>query len=411
MRPLAIWEGSMNPHHHHKVHLASKTFGFISTVAHPTGLEREVARQIRVACTIRHREQGGSMLVLGSSMGYGLAARITATFGYGMKTLGVAFDRPHRGSRTATAGWYNTAHFHRLARMEGLWADTLIGDAFSRETMEETLERTARDLGPLDYLVYSLAAPRRTDPVTGEVYQSVLKAVGKPHNTKLIDTDSWAIKDGVFEAATEDEVRQTVGVMGGHDLRRWTEALLERGLLKRGARVLAFSYIGPPATHPIYRDGTIGQAKLHLESTCRDLHSRLQGELGGLCHTVVAKSIVTQSSAAIPAIALYISLAYHVMKEKGLHETAIEQMRRLFREHVAPGKTPRLDPDGRIRLDEFELREDVQAEVARRWDIITTESVPELCDIAGYKRDFQRLFGFEVDGVDYSKPVRIDVDI
>jgi enoyl-[acyl-carrier protein] reductase/trans-2-enoyl-CoA reductase (NAD+) len=239
----------------------------------------------------------------------------------------------------------------------------------------------------------------------------VLKAVGQPHHTKLIDTNSWEIMDGVFEAGSEEEVRQTVGVMGGHDLRRWTQALLERKLLKPGARVLAFSYIGPPATHPIYRDGTIGKAKLHMESTCHELNDRLQAELGGSCHTVVAKSIVTQSSAAIPAIALYISLAYKIMKEKGLHETAIEQMRRLFREHIAPGKTPKLDEDGRIRLDDFELREDVQAEVARRWEAITTETVPELCDIAGYKEDFMRLFGFQVKGVDYEQPVRIDIPL
>jgi enoyl-[acyl-carrier protein] reductase/trans-2-enoyl-CoA reductase (NAD+) len=402
----------MNPHHHHhKVHLAPRTFGFISTVAHPVGLEREVARQIRVACTIRRRDVGGTMLVLGSSMGYGLASRITATFGYGMKTLGVAFDRPHRGGRTATAGWYNTAHFHRLARMEDLYADTLIGDAFSRECLEETLERVARDLGPLDYLIYSLAAPRRTDPVTGEVYQSVLKAVGKPHPVKMINTDSFEITEGVFEAASEDEVRQTVGVMGGADLRRWSAALMERGLLKPGARILAFSYIGPDVTHPIYRDGSIGMAKQDLESACRDINGQLESQLGGLCRTVVAKSIVTQSSAAIPAIALYISLVYRIMKEKGLHETAIEQMRRLFREHIAPGKTPKLDAEGRVRLDEFELREDVQAEVRERWDAITTERVPELCDIAGYKEDFMRLFGFQVKGVDYTLPVRIDMDL
>ncbi len=402
----------MNPHHHHhKIHLTPRTFGFISTVAHPVGLEREVARQIRVACTIRHRELGGNMLVLGCSMGYGLAARVIATFGYGMKTLGVSHARPHRGSRTATAGWYNTAHFHRLARMEGLYADTVIADAFSREALEESLERVARELGPLDYLVYSLAAPRRTDPETGETFQSVLKAVGRPHHTKLIDTATWEISEGVFEAATEDEIRQTVGVMGGHDLRRWTQALLERKLLKPGARVLAFSYIGPPATHPIYRDGTIGHAKVHMEATCRKLDECLRMELGGSCHTVVPKSIVTQSSAAIPAIALYISLAYRIMKEKGLHETAIEQMRRLFREHIAPGKSPRLDEDGRIRLDDFELREDVQSEVQRRWETITTETVPELCDIAGYKEDFMRLFGFQVKDVDYELPVRIDIPL
>ena len=402
----------MNPHHHHhKVHLEPRTFGFISTVAHPVGLEQEVARQIRTACTIRRREKGGTALVLGSSMGYGLAARITAAFGYGMRTLGVCFDRPHRGNRTATAGWYNTAAFHRAARLEGIPADTIVGDAFSRETMEETLAKVAAGWGPLDYLIYSLAAPRRTDPVTGEVYQSVLKAVGAAHQTRMINTETLAISDGVFEAATEDEIRQTVGVMGGADLRRWSVALLERRLLKPGARILAFSYIGPRATHPIYRDGTIGHAKVDLERACAEIHQRVQAELGGLCHTVVAKSIVTQSSAAIPAIALYISLVYRVMKEKGLHELAIEQMRRLFREHIGPGKTPKLDAEGRIRLDEFELREDVQAIVQERWDTITTETAPQLCDIAGYKEDFMRLFGFQVKGVDYSQPVRIDVEL
>ncbi len=390
--------------------LKPRIFGFICTTSHPEGCRREVLRQVELAREgVPESPEGGNMLVVGSSMGYGLAARITGAFHHGMNTLGVAYERPARLKRSATAGWYNTATFHQAAREQGLFADTVIGDAFSNEILEETLEHAARHLGPLDYFVYSLAAPRRTDPETGVEYRSTIKAVGRAARTRMLDTTTGEVGEAVFEEATEEEIAGTVAVMGGADLERWTRALLDRGLFKPGARALAFSYIGPEVTHAIYRDGTIGQAKQHLETTVGGLNDLLAREAGASCHTVVAKSVVTQSSSAIPAIALYISLVFKVMKEKGLHEEAIDQMLRLFRDHVVPDSEPRTDEAGRIRIDDQELREDIQREVRRRWELVGTDSVNEHCDLEGYRADFLRLFGFGVEGVDYSRPVDLDI--
>jgi len=350
------------------------------------------------------------MLVLGASMGYGLAARIMGSFTCGMDSLGVAFERPSRGKRTATAGWYNTVEFQKAAAEQGLEASTIMVDAFSKETLEETLDRLEK-MGPIDHFIYSLAAPRRIDPGTGETYTSVLKAIGKPARTKMLDLKTGEVTYSTFDTASDDEVHQTVKVMGGDDLKRWTEGLLERNLLKPGAKVLAFSYIGPEVTHPLYRDGSIGQAKLHLEATCRELNDRLQQEIGGSCHTVVPKSIVTQSSAAIPAISLYISLVFRVMKDMGLHEDSITQMQRLFRDHLQDGRKPVLDEKGRIRIDDLELREDVQAEVMRRWEKVTAENIAELADLDGYNSDFLRIFGFGMDGIDYDEPVETELSL
>jgi enoyl-[acyl-carrier protein] reductase / trans-2-enoyl-CoA reductase (NAD+) len=387
-----------------------RIFGFISTSAHPAGCEAEVRRQIAVARRQAPTPQGGRALILGSSMGYGLAARIVAAFRCGMETTGVAFERPGKGKRTASAGWYNTAAFHRAAAEAGLAAPSFMGDAFSHLTLSEVVGHL-ETRGPQDLFIYSLAAPRRTDPVTGETFTSVLKAVGEPARTKILDTRSGEITETEFERASDEEVRHTVKVMGGEDLERWTLRLLDRGLLKPGVRVLAFSYIGPAVTHPLYRDGSIGAAKKHLEATCRRLNGILGAELGGSCRTVVAKSIVTQSSAAIPAIALYISLAFRVMKEMGLHEDAIDQMLRLFDHWLAPGADPVCDGDGRIRLDDRELREDVQAEIARRWAAIESANSSELADVGGYHADFLRLFGFGVEGVDYELPVDTEIGL
>lgn len=387
-----------------------RIFGFISTSAHPAGCEAELRRQVEVARAGAPARTGGRALVLGSSMGYGLAARCVAAFRLGMETVGVAFERPGKGKRTASAGWYNTAAFHAAAAQAGLAAPTFIGDAFSHLTLEEVLEHLART-GPVDLFVYSLAAPRRTDPITGETFSSTLKAIGQPATTKMLDTRTGEIGEAVFECADADETRQTVKVMGGEDLERWTMALLDRGLLKPGARVLAFSYIGPSVTWPLYRDGTIGQAKKHLEATCAKLNDRLLAALGGECRTVVAKSIVTQSSAAIPAIALYISLAFRVMKELGLHEDSIQQMVRLFDTQLVADRAPVLDEAGRLRIDDWEMREDVQAEVARRWEAVHSGNSSELCDVEGYRADFLRLFGFGVDGIDYDEPVDTEIGL
>jgi enoyl-[acyl-carrier protein] reductase / trans-2-enoyl-CoA reductase (NAD+) len=388
-----------------------RIFGFISTSAHPVGCAREVRRQIEVARSIRKETpSGGRMLVLGATMGYGLAARIMGTFTCGMDSLGVGFERPARAKRTATAGWYNTAEIQKAAAEEGLIAPTIMGDAFSKETLEETLDRLEA-MGPIDQFIYSLAAPRRKDPVTGEVYTGVLKAIGENAKTKVLNLKSGHVDYEDFSTATDEEVRQTVKVMGGEDLKRWVDALLERKLLKPGAKVLAFSYIGPKVTHALYRDGSIGQAKRHLETTCLELNERLQKEIGGCCHTVVAKSIVTQSSAAIPAISLYISLVFRVMKEMNLHEDAVRQMMRLYRDHLQAGQTPTLDDQGRIRIDDWELREDVQAEVMRRWNKVDTPSLEAHADLMGYNEDFLRIFGFGLADVNYDKLVETEVDL
>lgn len=389
-----------------KIVIKPKVFGFICTTAHPEGCAREIRRQIEIA-EASSVKRGGRMLVLGSSMGYGLAARITGAFGLGMDTLGVAFERPPKNKRSGSAGWYNTAAFHQEARAKGLKAETIMGDAFSREVLEDVVAML-RAWGPIDYLVYSLAAPRRTDPETGDVYTSSLKAIGSKVTTKMLDTRTGDVSEGIYEVATEEEIAHTVKVMGGEDLERWTERLLEEGLLAPEAKVMAFSYIGPDVTRPIYRDGTIGQAKLHLEATCDHLNQRMIESVGGWCHTVVAKSVVTQSSSAIPGISMYISLVFDVMKEKGLHEDTIEQMIRLFAEHAGEGKTPTLDERNRIRIDDWEMREEVQAEVKRRWELIREDNAADFCDVHAYHKDFLRLFGFGVAGVNYDEAVDPD---
>jgi enoyl-[acyl-carrier protein] reductase / trans-2-enoyl-CoA reductase (NAD+) len=391
--------------------LKPRLFGFICTTAHPVGCHQEVLRQIEHVSNIDPQKKGGNMLVIGSSMGYGLSTRITGAFGYGMNSLGVAFERPAKGKRTATAGWYNTAAFHKEARARGLFAETIIGDAFSRETLELAMDKIASEFGQIDYLVYSLAAPRRTDPATGIEYSSALKAVGNPFETPMLDTRSGEVSTSVFEAATMHEIDSTVAVMGGKDLKRWTTALLHRSLLNEGCRTLAYSYVGPPVTQAIYRDGTIGQAKKHLEKTCVELDKLLKSRINGSCNTVVAKSLVTQSSSAIPAIALYIGIVFNVMKEQGLHEDTIQQMRRLFVDHISPENTPSVDSEGRIRIDDLELLDSVQNEVDRRWAIISTDNLEEYCDYRGYHEDFLRIFGFGLDGIDYMEPVNTDLEL
>ncbi len=385
-----------------------RTRGFICTSAHPTGCAREVEAQI---LTAREQQQktGGKMLVVGSSMGYGLATRITGAFTYGMDTLGVAFERPARGKRSASAGWYNTAAFHDKARAAGLECDTLLGDAFSTELLDQAVEALKRGYAPLDYFVYSVAAPRRTDPVSGEEYHSALKTTEQTFHTRFLDVQKGTLAPASFEPATEEEIRHTVKVMGGEDLERWTLRLKQEGLLAPGCRVIAYSYVGPKVTHPVYREGTIGHAKKHLEATCRKLDEAL-GEAGS-CHAVVAKSIVTQSSAAIPAISLYMSLAFRVMREHGLHEDAMGQIQRLFKDHIGPGCRPRVDDEGRIRIDDWEMRPEIQQEISDLWDIATEENVKQIADVDGFYHDFLRLFGFDIPGVDYEAPVETEVEL
>jgi enoyl-[acyl-carrier protein] reductase/trans-2-enoyl-CoA reductase (NAD+) len=388
-----------------------KIRGFLCTTAHPVGCARQVARQIEVARRDPASWGGGKMLVLGASTGYGLASRIAGAFGHGMDSLGVFYERPPSERRTASAGWYNVAAFQDAARSAGLRAIDVNGDAFSDEILGQTLDRVRSELGPLDLFVYSLAAPSRTDPATGVVHRSVLKTIGSAVNTKNVDLATHKVDDITIEPATPEEIAGTVAVMGGLDFRRWVEALADAGLLAPGVKVVAFSYIGPKVTWPIYRSGTIGRAKADLEDTARSLHERLAEELGGSCRIAILKSVVTQASAAIPAVPLYMSLVFRVMKDAGTHEGPIEQMVRLVDGHLGPGRIPTVDEEGLIRLDDLEMRPEIQHEVAFRWSAVATDNLRALSDYDGFQRYFRQQFGFEVPGTDYSVPVETDVPL
>jgi enoyl-[acyl-carrier protein] reductase/trans-2-enoyl-CoA reductase (NAD+) len=390
-----------------------KARGFICINAHPAGCARSVDAQIEHVLATRPQGVAGpaSALVIGASTGYGLASRIALAFGFGAKTLGLFFEKPPSGKRTATAGWYNTAAFERRAREANIYASSLNGDAYSDELKAAAAERIRRDLGKVDLVIYSLASPRRVNPRTGETLSSALKPIGEPYSGKTIDLGSGEVSTAAVEPASDDEIRQTVAVMGGEDWRWWIELLLEQGLLAPGARSLAYSYIGPELTWPIYRDGTIGRAKQDLHRTADELDRRLAEALGGGAWVSVNKAVVTQASAAIPVVPLYISLLFRVMKERGIHEGCIEQMRRLCFDHLATRKSPAVDAGRLIRLDDLEMRADVQAEVERLWPLVTTANLNDLSDFAGLKRDFNQLFGFDVPGVNYEAAVETEIPI
>jgi enoyl-[acyl-carrier protein] reductase / trans-2-enoyl-CoA reductase (NAD+) len=381
--------------------------GFICVNAHPEGCRLNVERQIAVAekAPSPRRPAPRNVLVIGASTGYGLASRIAAAWGYGARTLGVFFERPPDEDKTATAGFYNTAALDERAKRDDLLAAHINGDAFSDECKREAIELVRRQFAPLDLIVYSLASPKRTHPRTGTVHSSVLKPVGQPYSSRTIELDSEKVVNVTLPPASEKEIADTVAVMGGEDWRMWTEALSQEGLLAPGVSVLAYSYIGPEMTWPIYRDGTIGRAKMDLEQTARSLDAALSPKLGGRALVCVNKAVVTQASAAIPVVPLYLSLLGKVMSEKGLEEGPIEQMCRLFTDFLATDNDPATDQANRVRLDDREMRPDVQAEVARLWPQVTTENLRTLTDFAGFQRQFRNLFGFEVDGVDYERPV------
>ena len=391
--------------------IAARIRGFICLNAHPAGCAANVARQIDVA---RAGAGGGTIrdaLVIGASTGYGLASLITATFGYGARSLGVCLERPPSGDKPASAGFYNLAEVHRRAKAEGRTVDSVNGDAYSNEIKAETIARLKRAGARLDTVVYSLASPRRVDPATGVSYTSVLKPLGTPYASKTINLGNDQVVPVELAPATEADVEATVKVMGGEDWALWIRALLAEGLLAEGCRTVAYSYIGPELTYPIYRFGTIGKAKEHLEVTARTLAAELRASIGGMAVVSVNKALVTQASSAIPVVPLYISALYRVMKEKGTHEGTIEQIVRLYRDHLRPGVRPKLDEAGRVRLDDLELAPDVQAAVLRIWDGVTSENLFSVTDYAGFKREFRNLFGFEVDGVDYDVPVDVDATL
>ena len=385
--------------------------GFICVTAHPGGCARNVEQQIEAVKRNRPESVRGprNVLVIGSSTGYGLATRIAAAWGFGAKTVGVFYERPPDGRKTASAGYYNTAGFHRLAREQGLYATGINGDAFSDDVKSQVVDIVRADIGKLDLVVYSLAAPRRVHPRTGEAFQTVLKTIGGPYRGKTVDFTSGAVTEVTIEAADEEEIAATIAVMGGEDWRSWIDTLREQDLLAEGARTLAYSYVGPKLTWPIYRQGTIGAAKKDLEQTAADLNAKLVSQVGGGAWVSVNKAVVTQASVAIPVVPLYISLLLRVMKQKGVHEGCIEQMQRLCFSHLADGKEPSLDGEGLIRLDDLELRDDIQTAVAGLWEKVSTENLEELSDIAVFRREFNNLFGFDVDGVDYGQPTETDV--
>jgi enoyl-[acyl-carrier protein] reductase/trans-2-enoyl-CoA reductase (NAD+) len=386
--------------------------GFICTNAHPAGCATSVEAQIRRAEAERPASpRGGHALVIGASTGYGLASWIAAAFAHRMAAVGVFFERPPSEKKTASAGFYNAAALTRRAADTGIPAAAVNGDAFSNAVKEEVLERLRRDFAPLDLVVYSLASPMRVHPDEGRTIRSCLKSVGKPYTTKSIDLDHDRVVDVTLEAASPEEIADTVAVMGGDDLGRWMRALSQARLLAPEVRVLAYSYVGPKLTWPIYRTGTIGLAKADLERTARELDDTLRQSIGGRSWVSVNAAVVTQASSAIPGVPLYLAIVNKILGEKKLLERPIDQILRLLAEHVGPGKSPTLDDEGRIRMDDREMREDVQSLVAERWRAITTDTLPVLADVNGFKHDFRQLFGFEVEGVDYREPVEIDASL
>jgi enoyl-[acyl-carrier protein] reductase/trans-2-enoyl-CoA reductase (NAD+) len=384
--------------------------GFLCTTTHPVGCEANVRHQIDYVKSRGPIENGPKrVLVIGASTGYGLASRITAAFGAGAATLGIFFEKEGTERKPGTAGWYNSAAFHRFAEAEGLYAKSINGDAFSEAVKQKAIETIRADLGQVDLVVYSLAAPRRQHPVTGVVHSSTLKPIGSDTVQKGINTDKEEVQDFHLEAATQEEIDNTVAVMGGEDWQMWIEALDEAGVLADGAKTTAYTYIGDKLTWDIYWHGTIGAAKKDLDKRVIDIRERLAAK-GGDARVSVLKAVVTQASAAIPAMPIYLALLFKVMKERGVHEGCIEQVDGLFRDSLY-GDNPHLDEEGRLRADRRELDPSVQAAVAALWQQINTESLRELSDFEGYRREFLQLFGFEVDGVDYDADVNPDVAI
>ncbi len=390
-----------------------RTRGFICLTAHPDGALKTVQNQIEYVKSKGEIKNGPKkVLVIGASTGFGIASRISAAFGSGAATIGVFFEKPASEGKMGTAGWYNSAAFEKEAEKAGLYAKSINGDAFSDEVKQQTIDLIKKDLGKVDLVIYSLASPRRTHPKNGIAYSSVLKPIGKPFTNKTVDFHTGAVTDISIDPVDKDEdITNTVAVMGGEDWKFWIEDLKNAGVLAENVKTVAYSYIGPELTFPIYRNGTIGQAKNDLEATVPVLNEMLK-DLHGKSYVSVNKALVTQSSSAIPVVPLYISLLFKVMKEKGTHEGTIEQMQRLFAErlYTENGEVP-LDEAGRIRIDDWEMAEDVQAEVAKYWDKVTTENLSEISDIEGYRRDFFNLFGFEIDGIDYEKDTNENVSV
>lgn len=380
--------------------------GFICTTAHPTGCKANVDSQI--AYVREHGEVSTgelkNVLVLGCSGGYGLASRVVAAFGCGANTLGVSFEKLPSENKTATAGWYNNVAFEEAAAEAGLYAKTLDGDAFSDEMRATVIDTIKADMGKIDMVVYSLASPVRQHPKTGELHRSAIKPLGEALNIKSVNVDRGEVVLVDLEPASEEETANTVAVMGGEDWEFWMEALGEADLLAQGCRTVAFTYIGTELTWPIYWEGTLGQAKIDLDRASKAISDQLAA-LGGEARVAVLKAIVSQASSAIPVVPLYAALLFKVMKERGLHEDIISHIYRMFATQFKADSDMRLDPEGRIRMDDVELSDEVQDEVKRRWPLVTTENLDELGDLTGFREDFLKIFGFGFDGVDYEADV------
>ena len=380
-----------------------RTRGFICLTSHPTGCEQNVKNQIDYVKSKGKIEGAKKVLVIGSSTGFGLASRITSAFGSDAATIGVFFDKPATKGRPGSPGFYNTAAFEREAHSAGLYAKSINGDAFSNEIKEDVINLIKADLGKIDLIIYSLASPVRTHPNTGERFKSVLKPIGEVFSNKTVDFHTGKVSEISINPAEGDDVENTVTVMGGEDWKMWIDALKDADVLSEGVKAVAYSYIGPDVTKPVYRNGTIGAAKDHLEATAFTITDDLKS-LGGKAYVSVNKALVTQASSAIPVIPLYISLLYKIMKEKGIHEGCIEQIQRLYSQRLFGGDLS-LDSKGRIRIDDWEMREDVQQEIAKLWEASTSENLSEIGDLKGYSDDFYNLFGFKVEGVDYEADV------
>ncbi|NEN23107.1 trans-2-enoyl-CoA reductase family protein [Cryomorpha ignava] len=378
-----------------------KTRGFICITSHPTGCEQNVLNQIDYIKSKGKIAGAKNVLVIGASTGFGLASRITSAFGSEASTIGVFFEKPPSEGKTASPGWYNTAAFETVAQNAGLYAKSINGDAYSKEVKAQTIKLIKEDLGEIDLMIYSLASPVRTHPESGIRYKSTLKPIGDTFTNKTVDFHTGEVKEISIEPGTEEDIENTIAVMGGEDWEMWISELKKENLLSSNFKTVAYSYIGPKITEPVYRKGTIGKAKDHLEKTAFTITNLLK-DIGGKAYVSVNKALVTQSSSAIPVIPLYISLLYKVMKEKGVHEGCIEQIQRLYSERLFLNQVPQ-DSEGRIRIDDLEMRSDIQAEVSKLWEQASTETLPSIGDLEGYKNDFFHLFGFSYDQVDYDK--------
>jgi len=384
--------------------------GFICLTAHPDGAAQNVKNQIAYVKSKGPIAGAKKVLVIGASTGFGLASRISSAFGSDAATIGVFFEKPPVEGKTASPGWYNSAAFEREANQDGLYAKSINGDAFSDEVKAQTIQLIKQDLGQVDLVIYSLASPVRMHPKTAVLHRSVLKPIGQVYANKTVDFHSGNVTQVSIDPCSGDDIENTVAVMGGEDWAMWIEALKAENLLAPGVQTIAYSYIGPTLTEPVYRKGTIGRAKDHLESTAFSITDSL-ADIQGKAYVSVNKALVTQASSAIPVIPLYISLLYKIMKAEGIHEGCIEQIQRLYQDRLFTGKPVPVDEQGRIRIDDWEMRADVQAKVAELWEQATTENLAEIGDLAGYREDFYNLFGFNFPEVDYTAEANENIGV